>query len=373
MSMSNKWDNRFHSVRWSLFLAFLRTATAALVVFIGIAWGGLSLWEVLPDSTLAPLTAQLTASQWGIIFGILIFSAVVTVLLVGVRSGFVESRALKRRMRTLIEATMSWANGGLGHRIVVQGEEDELTELALSLNGMAERLEEHVAALQRLIEKNEELHQQAAGLAKMEERSRLARDLHDSVSQQLFALGMTAGAASKLIEVAPERAKPLVVQTEEMAAKAQAEMRALLLHLRPVELEGRSLVEAAERFLQDVCPRNGLRYEFDVDVATRLGEGIESHLFRIIQESVSNVVRHASATTLRLRLVQERASIVLSILDDGQGFDPQLVRDGSYGAHSIRERAEEIGGVLEVRSSRGNGTEVRVTVRMIGRGEGVAR
>ncbi|MGZ4112148.1 MAG: sensor histidine kinase, partial [Tumebacillaceae bacterium] len=168
----------------------------------------------------------------------------------------------------------------------------------------------------------------------------------------------------------PERAKPLVVQTEEMAAKAQAEMRALLLHLRPVELEGRSLIEAAERFLQDVCPRNGLRYEFDVEVATRLGEGIESHLFRIIQESVSNVIRHASAEALRVRLVQERASIVLSIADDGQGFDPQLVRNGSYGTHSIRERAEEIGGMLEVRSAPGNGTEVRVTVRMIGKGEG---
>lgn len=356
------------SVRWSLFLAFLRTTAAALVVFIGLVWVGLSLWKEIPGSTLAPIVGQVSHNQWLVIISLLLLSAVLAVVLVGGSSGFAESRGLKRRMRTLVEATMLWANGRLGHRIVVHNAEDEFTELAVSLNGMAERLEEHVAALQRLIEKNEELQQQSAGLAKLEERSRLARDLHDSVSQQLFALGMTAGAASKLMATAPERAAQLVGQTEEMAAKAQAEMRALLLHLRPVELEGRSLIEGAQRFLQDVCPRNGLEYHFDVDGVTHLSEGIEGHLFRILQEAVSNVVRHASAKKLRVQLVQQGREVVLSIQDDGRGFDPRQVRDGSYGAHSIRERAEEIGGYLEVSSGLGRGTEVRVTVRMIGRG-----
>lgn len=367
--MSNNLDeNRFRSVRWPLLLAFVRTTAAALVVFIGLIWGGLALWRLLSSERLAPLFDALSQTDWLVLIALLVVSTLIAVAIGGM-SGLMEVRALQQRMSTLVDAAMLWAGGRLGHRIYVEGTEDEVAELAESLNGMAERLEEQVAALQRLIEKNEELQQQAAGLAKLEERSRLARDLHDSVSQQLFALGMTAGAASKMVRTAPERAAELVLQTEEMAAKAQAEMRALLLHLRPVELEGRSLIEAAERFLQDVCPRNGLRYEFEVELETDLGEGIEAHLFRIIQEAVSNVVRHASAQLLRVRLWQDGPKLVLNIRDDGQGFDPLQVRDGSYGAHSIRERAEEMGGLLEVRSGRGNGTEVRVTVQMIGTGE----
>lgn len=380
--MSNNWDekNRFRSVRWPLLLAFLRTTAAALVVFIGLVWTTVVIWRLLPDGLagqvqglpsggeLGRLAAQTTPEEW-FVFGIVVLVAALLAVIAAGISAFGEVRAIRLRMSTLMEATMLWANGRLGHRIVAQNEGDELAELAESLNGMAERLEEQVAALQRLVETNEELHQQAAALAKLEERSRLARDLHDSVSQQLFALGMTAGAASKLMQTAPERAKPLVMQTEEMAAKAQAEMRALLLHLRPVELEGRSLIEAAERFLQDVCPRHGLQYEFEVVMQDRLGEGIESHLFRIIQEAVSNVIRHASASHLRVKLQQEGKKAVLSISDDGQGFDPQQVRDGSYGAHSIRERAEEIGGRLDVRSGLGQGTEVRVTVMLFETGE----
>ena len=366
--MSNRSDKQgaFQSVRWSLLLAFVRTTAAALVVFVGLAWGGLVI--LYPFAGLQ----QLTTAQWTAVVSVLVLSGAVTVVVIGGRNGFAVSRGLKRRMSTLNEATMLWANGRLGHRIVVQGAEDEIAELAHSLNGMSERLEEQVLALHRLVEKNQHLAQQAAGLAALEERARLARDLHDSVSQQLFAIGMTAGAANKLMGIDSERARPFLSQLEEMAAKAQAEMRALLLHLRPVELEGRSLAEALERFLHDVCPRHGIRYDFEAPGDLRLPEGIEAHLFRIAQEAVSNVIRHASATKLQVRLVQEGKRFWMSIADDGQGFDPAHARDGSYGMHSIRERAEEIGGTLEVRSAKEAGTELRVALTMMKHGEEAA-
>lgn len=370
--MSGRSEREFRSVRWPLWFAFVRTAAAALVVFVGLVWGFLLLWDLWAANPLWTEAAFGLGDRWPVLAAGLLGAGLVTALMVGGSSGFVESRAIQRRVQALGEAAVLWANGRLGHRIVGAADGDELSELADSLNGMAERLEEQVIALQRLIEKNEQLTQQAAGLAALEERARLARDLHDSVSQQLFALGMTAGAASKLMAVAPERAAPLVVQTEQMAAKAQAEMRALLLHLRPVELEGRSLEEALERFLHDVCPRQGVRYDLAVRGALQIGEGMEAHLFRIAQEAVSNVIRHASATHVTVQLSQEKGRVTLLIRDDGQGFDPKTIRDGSYGLTSLRERAEELGGRLDVRSEPGAGTEVRVHVSLWGSGEEAA-
>jgi two-component system, NarL family, sensor histidine kinase LiaS len=365
--MSSGSDKRFRSVRWSLLLAFVRASAAALAVFLGLGWGMLSLWRTLAAPELS--LDLLTDSQWHVVLLLLVLAALVSIALVGGTMGFLESRTYRSRMRTLTEATMMWANGRLGHRIVELGTDDEVAVLADTLNGMAERLEEQVIALQRLLEKNEQLHQQAAHAAALEERSRLARDLHDSVSQQLFAMGMTAGAVNKLYAIDPQRAHPLLLQLEEMAAKAQAEMRALLLHLRPIELEGRSLAEALERFLHDVCPRHNLLYDFEIDERLGLGEGIEGQLFRICQEAVSNVIRHASARRLLVRLVAEGNQVLLSIRDDGNGFEAATVRDGSYGMHSLRERAEEIGGRLEVRTAQGAGTEVCVLVSRIAMGE----
>lgn len=363
--MLNEWNRKLTGVRWSLLFAFFRAIAAALAVFIGLVWGAVAIWNEVSDTPLFVDMGTWTVGQWLPAVVIFLLAALISILLVATTIGSFEARTLRWRMHTLIEATTLWANGRLGHRIVITGVDDEVGELATSLNGMAGRLEEHVAALQRLVEKNERLYQQAAGLAAMEERARLARDLHDSVSQQLFALGMTIGAANKLASQ-PERARPLIEQAEKMASKAQAEMRALLMHLRPVELEGRSLIEALERFLQDVCPRHQMSYDLEAEGISGLGEGLESQLFRVVQEAVSNVIRHASASLLQVRLVQDGTRVVLSIRDDGQGFEPGLVRDGSYGMQSIRERAEEIGGRLEVRSAIGAGTEVRVTVRMIG-------
>ncbi|WP_227874445.1 HAMP domain-containing sensor histidine kinase [Tumebacillus algifaecis] len=358
--MSNEREATFRSIRWSMLFAFVRTSAAALAVFSGLVLLGVLVWNVVMENPLVP------AHIWtNGLAGVLVVSALLSIVLVGGYSGFQESRTFRRRMRTFHEATLLWANGRLGHRVAVQEADDEMEELAAALNRMAERLEQQKSALERLVETNEQLYQQAVGAAALEERARLSRELHDSVSQQLFALGMTAGAASKLIELDVERARPLVAQTEEMAAKAQAEMRALLLHLRPVELEGRQLVEALERFLHDVCPRHAISYDLDVERGSRLSDGMESHLFRVVQEAVSNVIRHAKAKLLQVRLFTEGDVVVLIVRDDGVGFDPQAVRNGSYGLHSIRERVEEIGGRCEVRSSPDMGTEVRVTVQCL--------
>ncbi|TCP55999.1 NarL family two-component system sensor histidine kinase LiaS [Tumebacillus sp. BK434] len=353
---------RFRSVRWSMLLAYVRASAAALAVFSGLVMLGAMLWELFADRPLLP-----DAIWTGGLFTVVVIAALLSIVLIGGVTGYVEARSFRRKMIIFHEAILLWANGRLGHRVAVQEADDEMEDLAGALNRMAERLEEQKSALERLVETNEQLYQQAAGLAALEERARLSRDLHDSVSQQLFALGMTAGAANKLLALDVERARPLVAQTEEMAAKAQAEMRALLLQLRPVELEGRSLREALERFLHDVCPRHGIRYDLDVEQESRLPEGLESQLFRVVQEAVSNVIRHAAANTLQVRLVREDDVVALTVRDDGAGFDTRAAKDGSFGLHGIRERALEIGGRCEVRSSPGLGTEVRVSVQLLNR------
>lgn len=355
-------SDRLQRSRWSLLFAFVRAAAAALALFVGIVWAATMIYHAQGRGR---LFAEEVPVQW--IAVTVVIAVVVSVLAVGVGIGYMESRELRRRMGTLGEAARLWAGGRLGHRIVeVGGETDEVSALAVSLNRMAGRLEEQVNALMRLLEENEQLQQQAATAATLTERARLTRELHDSVSQQIFAIGMTAGAVQKLYDRDSERARPLVGQLEEMAQKAQAEMRALLLHLRPVELEGRSLAEALERFLLEVCSRQGLRYDLEIGAdVTFLGEGVEAQLFRIGQEAVSNVIRHAEATRVAVRLVCVEGAVLFSIRDDGKGFAVDRGADGSYGMKTLRERTEEAGGRLEIRTSPGAGTEVAVTVPML--------
>lgn len=355
-------SDRLQGSRWSLLFAFVRAAAAALALFVGIVWAAVMVYHAQGRGR---FFAEDMPVEWIVVT--MSIAAVVSVLAVGVGNGYLESRELRRRMGTLGEAARLWAGGRLGHRIVeVGGESDEVSALAVSLNRMAGRLEEQVNALMRLLEENEQLQQQAATAATLTERARLARELHDSVSQQIFAIGMTAGAVQKLYDWDSERARPLVGQLEEMAQKAQAEMRALLLHLRPVELEGRSLAEALERFLMEVCARHGLRYDLEIgENVSVLGEGVEAQLFRIGQEAVSNVIRHAQASRVAVRLVGLADEVYFSVRDDGKGFAVDRGTDGSYGMKTLRERTEEAGGRLEIRTSSGAGTEVAVVVPIL--------
>ncbi|GIV89293.1 MAG: histidine kinase [Chloroflexus sp.] len=212
---------------------------------------------------------------------------------------------------------------------------------------------------------NGRLYQRAQQAAALEERNRLARELHDSVSQQLFSMTLTAQAARSQFERNPARVPVLLERLHETATAALAEMRALIFQLRPPALRDQGLVAAIQQHAQHLAHREGLRIELNVIGDERHVRGIEQPLFRIVQEALNNIVKHAAARNVRIQLELTVDQARLCVADDGQGFDPKAYPSGEgrhLGLLGMRERAAELGGSFTVRSHPGSGTEIEVIV-----------
>jgi signal transduction histidine kinase len=212
---------------------------------------------------------------------------------------------------------------------------------------------------------NARLYQRAQEAAVLEERSRLARDLHDSVSQQLFSMTLTAQAARVQIEKNPARTAAQLERLQETAAAALAEMRALIFQLRPPGLSEQGLIAALQQHVAALGRREGLTVQLEVSGEERYARGVEQAIYRIMQEALNNVVKHAGACNVAIALDLQPNQTTLRVADDGAGFD-LAVLEPSNGRHlgliSMRERAAEIGGSLELHSCPGQGTEVVVVV-----------
>jgi two-component system, NarL family, sensor histidine kinase LiaS len=215
---------------------------------------------------------------------------------------------------------------------------------------------------ERVIDREEEVQRIVS-----EERNRLARELHDSVSQELFAASMLISA---LTESEEENAPMLIAlkQLESMVQQSQLEMRALLLHLRPAALKGKTLQEGMDLLLVDLQAKVPLSITWELDEFP-VEKGIEDQLFRIVQESVSNTLRHAKAESLAIKLLQRDGFIILLVTDDGIGFEMDTEQLGAYGLQNMKERAAEIGAHLRVVSVPKQGTRLEVRVPMLDREE----
>lgn len=201
-----------------------------------------------------------------------------------------------------------------------------------------------------------------------QERNRLARELHDSVSQQLFAASMMMSAINETKQISDnDREAKQLKMVEEMINQSQLEMRALLLHLRPVALKNKSLHEGMEELLTELSQKVTMDIKWKIEKFS-LDKGVENHLFRILQESISNTLRHSKASKLDVMLVKRDDLVILRIVDDGIGFDVEETNAGSYGMQNMHERAVEVGGTLKVISVKNKGTrlEVKVPLMIIG-------
>lgn len=219
---------------------------------------------------------------------------------------------------------------------------------------------------------NARLYQRAQAAAVLEERNRLARELHDSVTQQLFSMTLTAQAARAHLEKNPARAAAQLERLQETATAALAEMRALIFQLRPPALRDQGLVAALQQHAQNLARREGLAIALNVVGDERLARGLEQPLYRIVQEALNNVVKHANARNVTVTLEFANEHIRLRVRDDGQGFDVEATPSGDgrhLGVLSMRERAAEVGGTMELSSTPGSGTEVTVTVPRGGNGQ----
>ena len=293
---------------------------------------------------------------------LLIIITITTVIILGIICGFLFSKNISNNLEELSIGARHLAYGDLSYRLAFS-DDPELGDIALAFNEMADRIEKQVTILQRLAEENEALIQQTKVSAITEERQRLARDLHDAVSQQLFAISMMSATASKMLTHNPKKCQVLIKDIEESAAKAQAEMRALLLQLRPITLENERLVDAINKLARELEVKQAITVQLslaDIDLPANL----ENQLYRITQEGLSNVLRHAAASKITINLFhsQDKRRLTLIIEDNGRGFDKTKISKTSFGMKSIQERALTMGGTAQWISIPNQGTRLEVRV-----------
>ncbi|WP_102027974.1 sensor histidine kinase [Salirhabdus sp. Marseille-P4669] len=241
---------------------------------------------------------------------------------------------------------------------------DEISHIGKDLNELAEKMQNQVKSLQRMADEKHDFAKEAHKVATIEERQRLARDLHDAVSQQLFGLTMMSQATVRLLEKNPDKAKEQMIEISKMALQAQTEMRALLLHLRPVHLSGESLQSGVRKLVEELKTRCNIQFELNIEEFSGISNATEEHLFRMIQEILSNILRHSNATEVLLELKKKEEEIYLYVRDNGVGFDVTINIDNkaSYGLTSLKERAEELGGTAVIRSKKGEGTYIVIRI-----------
>lgn len=199
--------------------------------------------------------------------------------------------------------------------------------------------------------------------AEEEERQRIARELHDGLGPALASLNIRLLTVHKLLE---RDGHPVAEEIQELAEQVQAsiqDIRRLIHDLRPVALDELGLAPALREYLARCEREHSLVVEFSTDQGERLPAPVETALFRIVQEAVNNVMRHARAKHVSVTLTRSVDHVKLNIADDGQGFDVQLPRPGKHvGLWSMRERVEQLGGQFEVHSAPDRGTTVTTVV-----------
>ena len=209
---------------------------------------------------------------------------------------------------------------------------------------------------------NARLYEQAQTLAALVERQRLARELHDSVSQALYGIALGARTARALLDRDPDRVAEPLDYVLQLAEAGLTEMRALIFELRPESLETEGLVGALVKQAEAVRARHRVAVETSLCDEPDVPLALKEALYRIAQEALHNAVKHARAARVELRLACDAGGIGLEVADDGVGFDPSGAFPGHLGLRSMRERVAALGGTLEIDSAPGRGTRVRARI-----------
>jgi signal transduction histidine kinase len=209
---------------------------------------------------------------------------------------------------------------------------------------------------------NARLYERSRELSIVEERQRIARELHDAVTQKLFSLRLTADAVATLVAPDPGRAAQELGTVRRLAAEVADELRAIVVGLRPVDLAGDGLEVALRKQAELLDRVHGAVVRFAGEAIPRLGAAAEEAAYRIAQEALHNALRHGAPSTVDIRLSVSGGVVRLEVADDGKGFEPTVSAGAGarLGLASMRDRARTAGGRLEVRSAPGGGTTIRL-------------
>jgi signal transduction histidine kinase len=213
-----------------------------------------------------------------------------------------------------------------------------------------------------VIVENHYLHQRVQAVAVYEERQRLARDLHDSVTQLVYSMTLFTRSAQEALEDEEwDRLAHNLAYMADTAREALREMRFLLFELQPPALEEEGLAKALQARLEMVERRIGISVDCQVDESLVSSAELARELYLVATEALNNMLKHADADRVSLVIARDNGSVRLSVLDDGRGFHPAQVSSG-MGIKNMRQRIEALGGLLEIHSTPGAGTRIVATV-----------
>lgn len=280
--------------------------------------------------------------------------------------GLLSTGRLTRRLKRLAMLTLAVADGDFQRRVLVSGH-DEVSLLEENFNRMASQLQASLDANRRFVAAN----------ARHEERSRIARELHDSISQELFSMSVLAGGLRRALP-AGSPVLPQVETMERTAGGAMRETRSLLLALRPAALEEADLAGAIDGVCHAYSERLGIPVRAAVGLAgpgtATLPPAVEHAVLRVTQEAVANAARHAGPTQITVRLQADEQQVQLAVTDDGHGFDvaDRRAHASGLGLRTMHDRVTELGGSLTIDSAPGDGTRVRACFPLPAAGTGPA-
>jgi len=266
--------------------------------------------------------------------------------IMGTIFGHLTARGMVKRFEHLSNATGAWSRGDFS-QFIHDPSGDEISQLADRLNNMA-------GQLQNLLKRRQEM-------AISEERNRLARDLHDSAKQLALAASFQLGTAITLYERDPQTAKRHLLEAGDLVDSVRKELTDLIYELRPPAINGGDFVQTLNDYTTEWSHQNEIGAYVNVEGYKQLSLEIEAALYRIVQEALSNIARHSSASSADVSLVYGSDAVTLTISDDGSGFDINEKHSG-MGLHSMYERAESLGGDFIIESVLGDGTRLSVTL-----------
>ncbi|GIN89949.1 sensor histidine kinase [Siminovitchia terrae] len=290
-----------------------------------------------------------------------VFFILAVCLLVGSIAGYIVGISIDKKVEKIEWSLLELEGGNYDRVSIPPAKNDNFPSIWQGIENIRARLKEQTLLYQKFTNERVKWNRELKEEVLTKERNRLARELHDSVSQQLFAATMLLSAINQSPDPTSEATAKQRVLVEEVINEAQSEMRALLLHLRPIQLEGKSLKVGMQELLSELTAKLPLKVTWNLQ-DVQLEKGIEDHLFRILQEAVSNTLRHAKAKTLEVHMMEVDQFVFLKVIDDGKGFNIGDQKAGSYGITNMRERASEIGGNIKIVSLPGRGTSIEVKI-----------
>lgn len=342
----------FRRVKWRLTLSYLVVTLAAILILAwwGLVAGAVYLQQTHPEESWTKILGEQVLPALQVVLpsaALLVIPAV----LISVFFGFLTARWVDMRLNSMRAAAQAWRRGDFS---VKAGEsaldvEDEITDFGRELDGMAQELESLLIARQEL--------------AAIQARSHLASDLHDSVKQQITAAAFQISAARALLETNPQAAQASLAEAENLTHDAHQELNSIIFELRPAALKSGGLARSIREYATAWARQNPVALALDLQGGEQVPPEAQQELIRFLQEALSNIARHSRATRAAVEMTTRGGSLVISIQDDGAGFDPGAAqaRPG-FGISSMRERISRLGGSFRVESHPGQGTRVTAEI-----------